>query len=86
MPTRQVESVPALALGAVLRWRLARSPETATFLRPAERQWLAGRCAPVLIPGWGHCIQVCLCVLHAANILQCRPHSVFNVHSARLWP
>ena len=38
--------MPALALGAVLRWRLARSPETAAFLRPAERQWLFGRCAP----------------------------------------
>ena len=40
----QVESAPAVALGAVIRWRLARSPETAVFLRPAERRWLVARC------------------------------------------
>ncbi|KAK9837315.1 hypothetical protein WJX81_005659 [Elliptochloris bilobata] len=38
-----VESAPAVALGLVIRWRLARSPEAALFLRPAERSWLASR-------------------------------------------
>ena len=40
----QVESAPAVALGIVMRWRLARSPEAAYFLRPAERRWLIARC------------------------------------------
>jgi hypothetical protein len=40
-----VESAPAVALGLVVRWRLARSPQAAAFLRPAERAWLLARCA-----------------------------------------
>jgi len=34
-----------VALGLVVRWRLARSPQAAAFLRPAERAWLLARCA-----------------------------------------
>jgi hypothetical protein len=45
---RQVESAPAVALGLVVRWRLARSPQAAAFLRPAERAWLLARCASAL--------------------------------------
>ena len=39
-----LEGVPAVALGIVIWFVLADSPECASFLDPEQRQWLVDRC------------------------------------------